>query len=504
MVMADSTPLFLGIDIGTQSARVGVCSADGVMVSSASSPYGTSYPRPGWAEQDAADWWRAVCAASKECLARGGIDARRVEGISFDATSATVLMVEKDGTPLASAILWMDQRAVAEVEQVARTGHAVLRYVGGQDSAEWMVPKALWLKRNHPDLFRRAHHVLEATEWLAQKLCGSWVTSLCTATCKWNYVPSEGGWDRGFLEALGAPELLDKWPPTVVPMGARLGALTVEAARQMGLVTGTPVAMGGIDAYVGLLGLNALDTSRMGVVIGTSSVLFVLNDEPVFSPRFWGPYRDVVLPGKWAIEGGQTSTGSIVNWIVGNLPGAAGADRGAALVRLEAEAAGVAPGAEGLVMLDYWQGNRTPRRDPRARGVIFGLTLAHEPRHLLRAAYEGIVFGSRHILEELSAVGVAVSGAAAGGGGTKSRIWPQLMADVCDIPITVPRDGDACGVIGSAVCAAVGAGRYASLREASAAMVKDERVVKPAGTAAAYEESYRKYLELYEGTKALL
>jgi FGGY-family pentulose kinase len=434
------------------------------------------------------------------------MDARRIEGISFDATSATVLMVDREGLPLAPAILWMDQRAVEEAEQVTRTGHPILKYVGGQDSVEWMVPKALWLKKNSPELFHRAHHILEATEWIGFKLCGAWTASLCTATCKWNYVSVEGGWQKDFFAALGAADLLDKWPSEVVPMGRPIGHLGKSAAADMGLPSGIPVAEGGIDAYVGLLGLNALGTSRMGLIIGTSNVLFVLNDAPVFSPRFWGPYPDAVLEGKWVIEGGQTSTGSIINWIMGNLPGNGGgaADKASALGSLEEEAAIVAPGSEGLVMLDYWQGNRTPRRDPRARGVIFGLTLAHEPRHLLRCAYEGIVFGSRHILDELALAGVKVTGAAAGGGGTQSRIWLQMTADVCNIPITVPRDAEACGIIGSAVCAATGAGRYASLSEAAAAMVKDERTVRPAGNAASYAESYRKYLALYEATKELL
>jgi FGGY-family pentulose kinase len=477
------------------------------MLSSASSAYPTFYPRPGWAEQDAADWWRAICQASRECVSRAGVDARRIEGISFDATSATVLAVDREGEPLAPAILWMDQRAVEEAEQVTRTGHPILKYVGGQDSVEWMVPKALWLKKNSPEIFRRAHYILEATEWIGFKLCGAWTTSLCTATCKWNYVSVEGGWQKDFLSAVGAADLLEKWPSEVVPIGRPIGHLGARAAAEMGLPSGIPIAEGGIDAYVGLLGLNALGTSRMGLIIGTSNVLFVLNDAPVFSPRFWGPYPDAILQGKWVIEGGQTSTGSIINWIVDNLPGCNGGNvggRSAALSRLEEEAAALAPGSEGLVMLDYWQGNRTPRRDPRARGVIFGLTLAHEPRHLLRCAYEGIVFGTRHILEEFALAGVTVTGAAAGGGGTKSSIWLQMTADVCNIPISVPRDADACGIIGSAVCAATGAGRYASLSDAAAAMVKDDRSVMPAGNAAAYEASYRKYLALYEGTKELL
>ncbi len=507
--MADPRrPLFMGIDVGTQSARVGVCAADGALLSSASSSYETVYPRPGWAEQDPRHWWKGIGEASRACLAKASIDPERIDGISFDATSATVVMVDKTGEPLGPAILWMDQRAVAEAEEIARTAHPVLRYVGGQDSAEWMVPKAMWLKRNEPELFSKSWRVLEATDWIGYQLTGEWAASLCNATCKANYVSAEGGWRKDFFSALAVPELPDKWPSRIVPIGARLGSLTDDAAAALGLRGGIPVAEGGIDAHVGLLGLNALESSRMGLIVGSSTVTFVLHDRPVYSPHFWGPYPDAILEGTWLIEGGQTSSGSIINWLVENMAMAGGAASSAAkqalLERLEREAEDVAPGSGGLVMLDYWQGNRTPRRDSRAKGVFFGLTLAHDHRHLMRAAYEGIVFGTRHIIDTLREDGIPVRTAAAGGGGVKSRIWLQLTADVCGIPIDVPRSADACGVVGSAVAAACGAGHFRTLREAASAMVRTERTVVPGADPGAYAESYARYLELYENTKGLL
>jgi FGGY-family pentulose kinase len=502
-----SRALFLGIDVGTQSARVGVCTADGALLATASAPYETTYPRPGWAEQDPADWWRSICQAAVACLTKAAIDPARIDGISFAATSSTVLPVDRDGHPLSKAILWMDQRAVAEAEQIARTNHPILKYVGGQDSVEWMVPKALWLKRNAPEVFNRAWRLLEATDWVALKLAGVWTASLCSATCKANFVSVEGGWSESFFDALGARDILSKWPEQVVPMGKRIGDLTKEVAAALGLRSGIPVTEGGIDAHVGLLGLNALTSSRMGLIVGSSSVMFVLNDRPVYSERFWGPYPDAIIEGTWLVEAGQTSSGSIINWLVENL--SLGDVRDAAaketlLGRLEEEVRATPAGSAGLVMLDYWQGNRTPRRDPHAKGVFFGLTLGHNYRHILRSAYEGIVFGTRHIVESLREDGVAVSTAAAGGGGIKSRVWLQLTADVCDMPISIPRHADACGVLGSAILAACGAGYYRTLREAASSMVRDERVIEPAADQGIYAESYHNYLELYESTKGLL
>lgn len=496
----------MGIDIGTQSVRVGVCASDGRLLASAASAYQTRYPRPGWAEQDPRDWWRSICEASRECLRRGRIDPARIEGISFDATSSTVLMVDRDGEPLADAILWMDQRAVDEVDRITRTAHPILKYVGGQDSAEWMLPKSLWLKNNARGLFDSAWKILEATDWLAFKLCGQWTASLCNATCKWNYVSVEGGWSKDFFDALDARDVLSKWPERVTPIGERIGELTPEAASEIGLGGGIPVAEGGIDAHVGLLGLNALSPSRMGLIVGSSSVMFVLHDSPVYSPNFWGPYPDAILPGSWLVEAGQTSSGSIINWLVENLSlgrEKGDADKGGLYSRLEEEAMALPPGCDGITMLDYWQGNRTPRRDPRAKGAIFGLTLAHDYRHLVRGAYEAIAYGTRHIVESLREAGIDVSAAAAGGGGTKSRIWLQLTADVCGMTISVPRYSDDCGVVGSAIAAARGAGLYGSLVEAAAAMVRDERTIEPIVDSRAFDEAYRRYLALYESTKAL-
>ena len=235
--------------------------------------------------------------------------------------------------------------------------------------------------------------------------------------------------------------------------------------------------------------------------------MFMLLDRPVYSPRFWGPYPDAILEGTWLVEAGQTSSGSIINWLVENLrlsPGADCADKSTLIAKLEEEAAALPAGASGLVTLDYWQGNRTPLRDPRAKGIVFGLTLAHDYRHLMRSAYEGIVFGTRHIIDSLREDGITVQSASAGGGGIKSRIWLQLTADVCGIPISIPRSAEACGVIGSAISAACGSGFYGSLREAASAMVCDERTIIPSADPEVYDESYGRYRQLYEKTRELL
>ncbi len=498
---------FLGIDVGTQSARVGICDSNGRLIKTTSRAYRTFFPKPGWAEQEPSDWWKAVCESTRRCVEESGIKPSDITGISFDATSSTVLAVNREGSSLDRAILWMDQRAVQEVEDIRKTGHPRLKYSGGQDSAEWMVPKALWLKRNRPEQFNSAFFIIEATDWIAYKLTGNWTVSKCNATCKWNYVSREGGWDRDFLAEIGLMNILDKWPERVASLGERIGGLDRKASVELGLPEGIPVAEGGVDAHVGLLGLNALNPGNIGMILGSSNVFFILNDEPVFSPEFWGPYPDAVLDGKWLLEGGQTSSGSIVNWLVDNIYEISKnreADRNQILEKLEELASSVPSCSEGVITLDYWQGNRTPRRDPRAKGIIFGLSLGHTFGHILRSVYEGISFGTKHIMDSWKSKGVKIISATAGGGGTKSKLWLRLLADICDLPITVPMYADSCGIIGSAVCAAYGSGVYRSLPEAAEAMVTEERRITPTGEAESFERAYRNYLELYEKTKPLL
>jgi len=475
----------MGIDIGTQSVRVGFCDAKGKLISTSSKSYMTFYPKAGWAEQKPIDWWNGICLATKECIKKSNINPFLISGISFCATSSTILAVGQNGIPLDRAILWMDKRAVKEVRDIGRVNHKYLKYVGGQDSVEWMVPKILWLKRNRPNLYRNSFYVVEATDWIAFKLTGNWVASQCNATCKSNYVSREGGWDKDFFKEIGLSNVLSKWPTTVMAMGEKIGTLTKDASIELGIPEGIPIIEGGIDAHVGFLALNALEPTKLGLIMGSSNVLFNLQNKPIFNEKFWGPYPDAIIKDKWLIEGGQSSTGSIINWFV----------------EIITQLQKIAPGSEGLLTLDYWQGNRTPRRDPEAKGIIFGLTLAHSITHILRSFYEGISFGTKHIIQTFEENGIKINSVSAGGGATKSKIWLQLTADICNMPISIPCYADKCGIIGSTICAAYGSQIYKSFAEAVASMTSEEKIIYPSNNSICYNKIYNNYLNLYEKTK---
>jgi len=501
-------PYVLGLDAGTQSLRAVIADLAGRIVASASSAYPIEYPQVSWAEQNAEDWWRAAQQVVPQALAAAGLKAEDIVGLSVDGTSCTVVACKKDSTPLRPVILWMDQRAYEQAQRVTETKDPILKYVGWQESPEWMIPKALWLRENEPEIYEQADLIIEAVDWLMFRLTGNWTASLNNVTAKWNYANPAGGWPDSLLTALNFRDLKDKWPQTVLPLGTQAGTLTKTAAAQLGLKPGIPVAEGGIDAYCAMLGLSVVRPNRMALVMGTSTCHEALCAEGLFETHVWGPYPDALLPGLWVLEGGQTATGAIVTWLADNFgyreqleAEQRGVDR---FVVLDEKAAAVPPGAEGLTVLDYWQGNRTPVRDPLARGAIWGLSLKHGIGHLLRAIYEGTAMGSRHIQEDLRQAGFEPEAVYACGGGTRSALWLQIHADASGVPIYLTEEPEATAV-GTAILAATGAGYFGNLVEASEAMVRVSREIAPnPAMKDFYDEQFARYLRTYPALKELM
>ncbi len=506
--MSSSSPLFLGLDVGTQSLRAALFDPAGNCRAFATGPLDTVHPQPGWAEQDPLQWWQAARKAVPAALARAEAKPEEVAGIGLDCTACTVLPCRTDGTPLGRALLWMDQRAFREAEEISATRDPSLRYVSGVVSPEWMLPKALWLKRHEAALYVRAEQLIECTDWFMFRLTGQWTLSLNHVTVKWNYARPDGGWSAALLSQVGLADLPAKWPARVIPLGKGDLRLSEVAARELGLRPGIPVAQGGIDAYLGMLGMGAVGPGDLAMIMGSSTCHLAMSAQGLFGSGMLGCYPDAVIEGLYTLEGGQTATGSIVNWYRQHFAGneAAEAERTGQNVYeiLDAKAAAVPPGCEGLVCLDYWQGNRCPLKDPRARGTFWGLTLSHGPGHIFRSIYEATAFGTRHILEDLQSHGFTVRRLFAGGGGAKSRLWLQIHADVLDQPIHLPRESEACA-LGSALVAAVHSGHYADLDEAARQMVQSAGVIEPRPeNKRRYDYQYAKYVATYPALRALM
>jgi ribulose kinase len=254
--------------------------------------------------------------------------------------------------------------------------------------------------------------------------------------------------------------------------------------------------------------MDVVRAGQMALVMGSSTCHLALSKKPVWDAGVWGPYPDALVPGLWVLEGGQVSTGSVVKWFRDHFAGSFEQQAQTAKKEiyevLDAEAAKIRPGCDGLTLLDYWQGNRTPLRDPKARGTIWGLTLAHGPAHIFRAIYEGTALGTRHILESMKAGGYKASGIAACGGGTKSALWLQIHADACQVPIYLTAVGEA-ACLGSAILGAVAAGDYASMEQASKAMVKKTQTIEPnRKLKSTYDFQFGQYVETYRRLKDLM
>jgi len=502
-------PYVIGIDAGTEALKAGLFTVQGELVATGQAAYATRFPRSGWAEQEPDAWWDALVGAVRACLAAAP-SVRRPEiiGISADATCCTMLPMRLDGTHLRPALLWMDVRAASQARSIFATGHAALRYSLAGVNAEWMPPKMLWLKENEPDTWHDTEVLVEFTDWIAYKLTGRFTLSQNTIAHRWYYHLPSGGWQHDFFAAIGLEGIERKFPRTVLRVGEVVGPLSAEAAASLGLPAGIPVAANGADAFIGMLGQGVTAPGDLALITGSSNVLTTFAAEEVHFPGIFGAFPDALIPGLHPVEGGQVSTGSILNWFKQNFARdveAEAAARGvSAFQLLDGEAAQIAPGSDGLIVLDSFQGNRTPHTDSAARGVVWGLSLQSSRGHLFRALMEGIAYGMQEILDTFAHHGVVVERVIASGGVTRSPLFMQIYADVLGKPIYTTRQPEAC-MLGSAVVAAVGAGVYPTLVEASRAMVQEATVTQPDSERhAAYRFYTQKYQETYPRMKELM
>ncbi|MEG2285255.1 MAG: FGGY-family carbohydrate kinase [Eubacterium sp.] len=496
----------LGIDLGTGGARVGIFDLKGNPIVFCEEAYPLYTPASGRAEQKPEEWWDSICKASQKAILKSGIKPEEICGISVDTTCCTVLVADEKMEPLRPAIMWMDVRASEQAKMIAKSEHSSLKYNGyGMVSAECLPAKALWLKENEPEIYQNAKYLFECTDWLMYQLTGILTASINCASTRWYYNSLEGGYPTDFYKTIGLEDLIDKLPKKVVPMGELVGGLTEKAAEEMGLIPGIPIGEGGADAFVGIIGLNAAMPGKLTLITGSSHLHIALVEEEIHKKGMWGSYPDAVVPGLQMVEGGQTSTGSVVNWFKTNLCGDVKiqAEKEGCSVYdiLNREAEKLDVGADGLIALDFFQGNRTPYVDPDVRGMFYGLSLGHTPAHMYRAIIESICYGTERIIDVFRDAGFKLDGIVVSGGATKSALWLQTHADVCNLPLIIPKCPEG-PVLGSAILGAVAGGAYPDIETAAEAMTSVDYVVKPNQKRhEEYQFYYQKYVEFYELAK---
>jgi FGGY-family pentulose kinase len=511
------TRFFVGIDVGTGSARAGVFDEAGALLASAKRPI-TIWHEPGnIVEQSSEQIWQAVCESAREAVASAGIQPSAVAGIGFDATCSLVVVsagrkpvtVSPSGDADRNIIVWMDHRAAGEAAEINGGRHEVLRYVGGKISPEMETPKLLWLKRNLPRSFADAGHFFDLADYLTWRATGSLSRSACTVTCKWTYLAHEKRWDGRYFRAIGLGELADEGfiriGNDIVDPGTSLASgLKEQAAAELGLKPGTSVGAGLIDAHAGGIGtLGGQDAegqadvrNRLAYVFGTSACSMASSDNPVFVDGVWGPYYSAMIPGLWLTEGGQSAAGAAIDHLVTMHPAHAEAwakadDAGLSLIAwLDREATNLCPDLTRAVELagtvhvvPEFIGNRSPYADPDARAVIAGIGLETDIRSLISlyiAGLCGIGYGLRQLLDKLSQNGMAFDMIIASGGAAQSHLVRQILAGTTNLSVTVA-DTEEPVLLGSAMLGATAAGRYGSLQEAMGAMSRLSTLYRPAG-----------------------
>lgn len=362
----------------------------------------------------------------------------------------------------------------------------------GPISAEWMVPKALWIRQNEPQIWEAAKTICEYQDYINYRLSGIMCASSCNTASRWHWDGEKciqaddniSGRPISMYRKLGIPELAEKQPSRCIPMGALVGNLTAEARDHLGLTQCIPVIQGGPDAFVGMIGLGCIHAGQLCLITGSSHLHCVVTSHPTTAVGTWGAYRGAPLPGLNFAEGGQSSTGSIIRW-ARNLFGG-----DVSYKLLDDEASIIAPGADGLVALETFQGSRTPITDPLAKGAVIGLTLSHTRAHIWRALMEAVCFGTRACIEGLGKAGHTCDEIILAGGITRSPLWLQMHADVTGKPVIVCENTDA-PLLGCAILASVGVGIHISVQDAVRSMVRTREKIAP------NEDMYHRYDDIY-------
>lgn len=489
----------IGLDCGTGGARAMITDMAGKVLGQATAVYETQFPRAGWAEQLPSDWWSAATTAIRAAMREAGVSASDVVAISADGTSSTLVALDADLDPIGPAILWMDNRASAQAQRMTATGDDALGRCRAGVSSEWMIPRLLWLKERRPAEFERTRWFVEMADYLALRLSGRLTLGHNQATNRWFYNGRNAGWPEDFFTRVGLAGITERFPDEVLPLGTVIGPVSREAQAETGLGPTTQVICGGTDAYVAMIGLDVCAPGKTALITGSSHLLLCQTDHYREVPGLFGPHPDCVIPGLFVFEGGQVSSLSIVKWWHDHF-GKALVSEGDTYAAMMRDAAAIPIGADGLIALDFWQGNRNPYTDYDLQGAIWGLTLRHTPAHILRALLEAIAFGTRNILQTLTENAIPVTGMTVCGGAARSPFLLQMHADTTGLPITVPKVTEATA-FGSAIVATVGAGAYGSLTEAAGAMVATDMTIDPDPTA---HEAYLPGFEIYRATHAAL
>jgi D-ribulokinase len=498
---------FIGVDVGTSSARAGVFDEKGSLLATARRPITVWHEAGNVVEQSSSEIWAACAASVRAAIAEAALPPSAVKGVGFDATCSLVVLdaaanpltVSSSGDGQRNVIVWMDHRAIAEARLVNDTHDEVLQYVGGSISPEMEIPKLLWLKRHLPSTYRSAGHFFDLADYLSFRATGSTARSICTLACKWNFLAHERRWSDSYFERIGLGDLASgnysKIGNEIVAPGTPLGTgLTKSAAYDFGLLEGTPVGAPLIDAHAGGVGTiggrekpdQSVDVCRrLAYIMGTSACIMATTSGPRFVPGVWGPYYSGMVPGFWLNEGGQSAAGAAIDHLIKSHPAygeAVAAAHAGGLEVLEFLERRIVsrvqnPGeaalfARDIHVLPEFLGNRSPFADPDSRAIVAGMDLDVDigsMERLFVAGLCGLAYGLADVFEAFRSHGLDSDLMVISGGAGRSSLVRQIMADTTGLTVAVPQTQEPV-LLGAAMLGAVAGTRYGSIGEAMASM----------------------------------
>lgn len=527
---------FVGVDVGTGSARAALVSSTGKVIKQATYPLEIFHPAQDFYEQSSDNIWYAVCKVVKTVVV--GTPVSNIKGIGFDATCSLVAL-DKNGLPVTvsptgkdkqNVILWMDHRAQKEADFINNLGHDMLRYVGGKVSLEMQTPKMLWLKNNLFSSWDRAALLFDLPDFLTWKATGSESRSLCSLVCKWNYHAGQddnNGWREDFFDQIGLQDLKkNNWSKignVVKAPGSCVGqGLSGQAAKELGLLEGTAVGTSLIDAHAGGLGMIGCSapgisnnlTSRLALICGTSTCHMAVNENKIFVNGIWGPYYSAMVPGLWLHEGGQSATGKLLDHVIDTHPATSkilkclGKNEHiqqylSTLLQTMAEKKNLQNVSYLTKCIHVWpdfHGNRSPLADPTLKGMVSGLSLSVDEENLAilyLATIQALTYGTKYILETLLAAGYKIESILICGGLSQNPLFVQIQADVLALPVLCPTEKESV-LIGAAILGAYAAGEFYTMYNAIKSMGGGAQVIKP------QTECYKYHLRKYEVFKRMV
>ena len=486
--------LLLGLDLGTTSARAVLTGRDGRILATHAADYPMDTPRPGWAEQDPGAWERAALEALRACV-RAAPNPAVIRGIGLTGQMHGATLLDERDQSIRPAILWCDQRTSAQRQAIERqTGLSeVIARTANPPLEGFTAPKLLWVREHEPAAYARIRRVLLPKDFIRLRLTGDAATDMADASGTALFDVAKREWSEAMARDLAIPL---EWLPRVVESPEPAGALTADAAQALGLPAGLPVSGGAGDQAAGGVAAGIVTEGDALVTIGSSGVVFVAGDRPRIDPAGRVHTFCHALPNAWHVMGVTQGAGISLRWIRDTL-GAPDVGGGDPYDALTSEAASSPAGSRGLIWLPYLQGERTPHLDPNARGVLFGLSTAHQRGDVVRAVLEGVAFSLRDGLEIIQELGLPARRVKIAGGGARSPLWRQIVADVLGLPISLEPE-DRGPAFGAALLAGVAVGVYDSVEEACAATASQTQEVSPrAATRDVYDATYRLYRDLY-------